>query len=273
MKKILVPTDLSEIADNGMNYAAALARFIGAEITLLNVESALVTDSEYMSPEMLNSMEEQRNRKLESMKQKTDSITEDYGIAAYYEVQMSNLENAILEYSKDFDLIVMGTSGEETLEQYFFGSHSYHIIKKSTKPVLIVPYEVTFVPFENVVYASDYKAGDQLALKQFLRFSRPFKPKVHVLHVSQKKEEVEEEVFHAFADLIVDIFPDDHQLLFDRLVSKDIANGIDDFVNEIDADLLVMNSEHRSFFEKLFHKSVTRELAAIANYPLLVFHE
>jgi nucleotide-binding universal stress UspA family protein len=50
-----------------------------------------------------------------------------------------------------------------------------------------------------------------------------------------------------------------------------IADGILDFINENDTDLLVLIKKDYGFIEGLLHSSVTRKLALHAHKPMLLY--
>jgi nucleotide-binding universal stress UspA family protein len=54
--------------------------------------------------------------------------------------------------------------------------------------------------------------------------------------------------------------------------SKDVLKGINTFVAQKNADLLVMVTRRRSPFEELFSKSLTKKEAFHSKIPLLAMH-
>jgi len=49
-----------------------------------------------------------------------------------------------------------------------------------------------------------------------------------------------------------------------------VEEELTDFEETWDVDLLVMSKPNRGFFQRLFHRSVTKELALHTDVPLLV---
>ena len=74
MKKILVPTDFSELAENALKYAAQLAKRTDAELLLLHVYTIPVFTE---NPILMNDnqyLEEQAIRGLEEAKQSVEEL-------------------------------------------------------------------------------------------------------------------------------------------------------------------------------------------------------
>ena len=137
MKKILCPTDFSEAADQAIAYAAKLSKKIGAELTLLNVQSVFslppseVIKGKFLATEPLSDRLEEQSYK----------VMDTFKIQCHSEVEPSNrgLGKTIAQRAKDFDLIVMGTNGADDYYQFFLGTNSYQVIRTSAVPVLLIP--------------------------------------------------------------------------------------------------------------------------------------
>ena len=54
------------------------------------------------------------------------------------------------------------------------------------------------------------------------------------------------------------------------IVSDDVAEGVDDYVNANGVDLLAVIRHEYGFFEGLFHRSVSRKLSMYVDCPMLV---
>ena len=54
--------------------------------------------------------------------------------------------------------------------------------------------------------------------------------------------------------------------------AEDVAEGLEKYANEANADLIVLFTTKRNIIEKLFHKSVTKDLVLHSKKPLLIYH-
>ncbi|MBT8327272.1 MAG: universal stress protein, partial [Bacteroidia bacterium] len=54
--------------------------------------------------------------------------------------------------------------------------------------------------------------------------------------------------------------------------SDQIQNGIEQFTERNNIELLAIKRHHRTFFEELFHKSTTKEVLNKTKIPVLIFN-
>ena len=54
--------------------------------------------------------------------------------------------------------------------------------------------------------------------------------------------------------------------------SNDIVGAMNRYADQINADLLVFITEHRSFWQDLTHKSVSKKMHLQSHLPLLIVH-
>src|SRR5690606_36461762 len=89
----------------------------------------------------------------------------------------------IIRFSKspELDLIVMGTTGENTLLEKVFGSMSSDVSKKANCPVLLIPKGVTFRAYRNIAYASDFEKTDSRVLDKIVDFAGRFSAGIHLV--------------------------------------------------------------------------------------------
>jgi nucleotide-binding universal stress UspA family protein len=52
---------------------------------------------------------------------------------------------------------------------------------------------------------------------------------------------------------------------------NDVVHGIGHYLKDNDPDLLVLSTHTKSLYEKLFHKSIRKEMVLNSKVPLLIF--
>lgn len=275
MKRIMCPVDFSSAATNAVEYAGNLARDLNAELFLLYIQQVSVwQNAAPMSGGILpDDVEDKAQAALEKLKvysgfiQRKFKIRCDYAVKAY----MSGIEDSLGEeiWKERFDLVVMGTNGAENLRQFFFGSHTYHVIRKTNRPLLMIPEEYAFKGIKKIVYATDYCPEDHDNLKSLLKLTAPYHPELTVLHISKAGGVISEEVFRCFRDLMEDELGPKQPVRFERPVGDDVAGLLQKAM--LQADMLVLLTRRYSLIERLFHRSVIRRLSFIAGYPILVY--
>ncbi len=153
IKKILYATDLSENARYAFGYAASIANRYGAGITLLHV----LEDSPSGDSFVINMIGEQRwkelkdtneQKVLEEFRERLEKFCADVSaelpacpfITDEIIVKTGNSTEEILLQvdTKDFDLVVMGSRGVNSLAKAMMGGTARRVVRRCKKPVLVV---------------------------------------------------------------------------------------------------------------------------------------
>ena len=275
MKKILIPIDFSPSANNAIEFAAQLAQIIKAEIRLVHAQQLTTSRVDNSIYDLVEDYYDDRKIVEKKLKNYCKELTNEFNVKCTFESVLADFENAIktLEKTKKPDLIVMGTNGEDSLMDYLFGTHTFHVIAEVKCPVLVVPVFAEFTNIKKVIYASNYQKGDAISLHQINKLLWTFKPKVTVLHISRHDTLASEETFVNYSNQLKEVADKDLDLNFVRLLENNVPEAIDDYMDRTDADLLTVCTRHLSFFERIFNKSITRALTVTTDRPILIFHE
>jgi nucleotide-binding universal stress UspA family protein len=142
LRKILVPTDFSELADRALEYGAEIARSTGASLFILHCiplgDLVRVTASARLPDEAIQNLERDEEAHVRQRVAK---------IGASHAIQIDSLvcdgppPATILKVADEngIDLIVMGTQGHTGLRHALMGSVAEDIVRRSSIPVLTVP--------------------------------------------------------------------------------------------------------------------------------------
>lgn len=276
MKKILCPVDFSPAANNAVEYAANLAKHLQGELVLLHVlEVPALQDVANLSAGFPATMEEREQRLEDKLNAYATEVINRFSIPckAVVNVHKTNINAALKKeaQSSDYDLIVMGTNGADDLLQFYFGTHTYSMIRNTGRALLMVPEQSAFRKPEHIVYAAGYDSCDTKAVRHVFELCKVFNPGVTVLHVSEKPSSVSEDVYKCLRDVMEDEV-DNPRLQFKRVVESDVAAALDNYMRQNNQDLLVLLTGQYTLADKVFHESVTRKLSSLATYPMLVVH-
>lgn len=275
MNKILCPTDFSKAANNGMEYAARLARSSGAELTLIHAQDVPIMYQENSSIAIMNSTFQQRKEILEQLNVDCLAIMQEFNIQCQFDIQPFDLNKTMQEKTGNsplYDLIVMGTNGADGMREFFSGTHSYHVAKNVKCPILIVPEDYSFKDINNIVFASDYSQNDKSILKDLNDIAGHFNPQICLLHISKKDTLVSREVYRVFCNIVKEDLVPNLNLTFQRIVNQDEAEGIENYIHENKTDLLVLSMKQHNYIFKLFHKNLIMEMTFFPDYPILIFN-
>ena len=273
MKNILVPTDFSNTSKNAFEFAKGLAQRSNAAIKLLHVHYPEVSTMEAAPVDMFAESLKWKQQKLKEFSKNDPARMPQAEVAVLSKVKTEIAigfpgEN-IVDYSKtnEVDLIVMGTTGESGMLEKVFGSISSHVARKAHCPVLLVPNGVEFKECQNVLFATDRKAADEVLIENIPYLLTCPSANVHFAHVDEKEgKDYKVEDLSFFNPNLTG------QFHFVNIESNNVFDGLNRYAEEKQVDAMVMVTARRPFFEELFHKSMTKQMALNTKMPLLVMH-
>ena len=136
LKKILAPTDFSDISADGVRYACQLAKDTGAEIIIFNVD--VLDESNRVDK---REMEQHKKRLAEFVAEKIGDA--GLGLKMRQLVDAGQPFGAIVDCAEKegVDLIVMSSHGRSGLSRMLIGSVTDKILRGSPCPILVVPLE------------------------------------------------------------------------------------------------------------------------------------
>jgi nucleotide-binding universal stress UspA family protein len=154
IKNILYATDLSENARYALKYASTIANRFGATITVLHIleelsPSSLGLVSEIVGKERWADLKKRNEEKvIASIRKRIEDVCNEINqgipecpfIVQRIIVKTGHPVDQIIHYAekKDCDMVVMGSRGHGILSEAMLGSTSRRVLRKCTKPVLVV---------------------------------------------------------------------------------------------------------------------------------------
>lgn len=166
----------------------------------------------------------------------------------------------------------MGSDGPDDLYQFFGGSNTYNAITKSDVPVLVIPAGHVYTEIKKIVYAFDYLRERNLPLTRLVPWIKALKCELTVLQVMEEAYSKEaEDDLKELQFIIRNLYGDDLSYTYDTIRSSDIAQSINSYILRNQPDALALCSVHRTLAERIFHKSIIRNISTVCNYPVFVF--
>lgn len=280
MKKILVPTDFSENANNAFFYALALASEIEASITLLHVvEMEMeVLDIPMPSGSAYQARKDAAELAMDAQVDLAHGIDKDWDnvmVSVEKQVIVGNPVAGIINMAEKIgaNLIVMGARGrhKSTLAK-MLGTRSTDVAQEAPIPVLFIPEGAHFKPIVQMAYASELLASDPYVLWRALELIKPFSPIVRYFHVTQTGEENELEKENRIRQYMESQNPA-LQLVFYHIYGQDIDRELEKHSRTFDVDLIVIFHKHKSLFQRMFSHSHTKHLLSMSDIPVLVLND
>jgi nucleotide-binding universal stress UspA family protein len=279
IKSLLVPVDHSEISVASYHYALRLAEKLSASVHLLHCIPAvgavaghghmvfdltvkLQQEAEARLQEFMEAGLEKLRPELEQLPEVKCS-TSDYGLG-----------EGIIYYAEanDVDLIVAGTHGVSDGWDRLFGTNAAFLAGKVKLPILVLPSETEFRPLSKICFATDLRDGDRDWAVRLNDALKVFNPSMDFLHV----EDPEKAQSAGALDLFKRAFErprNGMEATFTTVFDPDVTDGLFAHLQEQPHDLLVMVKPRRSWWDRLFVHSETKESAGITTLPLLIIGE
>lgn len=264
--RILVPTDLSENADNALGFAKELIRQNGGEITLLFTYYA-VYDFAAQATRIVGQIEKDAKKALKKIIKKNG----DPSIVMDYRIVQGTVETAVDAASKklNIDLIIMGTQGASGLKKVLLGSNTADVIKEVDVPVLAVPSGSTYEQVKKVVVAVELKKEDPTTIHTLMDLTAEWRLPIEILYINKDNNFDSESGFKGLKKYLTENFPL-VEAAYTSYKAEGINEGLQEYLKDHPDCLLVMFSKTKSFFEQLFEKSHSVEMAYHTHVPLLV---
>jgi nucleotide-binding universal stress UspA family protein len=270
MKRILVPTDFSDLSKASVFYAAMLARELKSELVILHIID--ISNSEMML--MRQRLEDQvielsKDDAYELIGELKEKLGPDFPVR--YEYRLGHpLHKMVENYAgqNGVSLIVIGTHGASGIKRRMMGSNASSLINESSVPVIAVPPDATF-SVKKILYATDMENLNQ-ELKILTGFARILNASIHVVHVvtnenapAPDKQKIREQLSKM----------DYPKIYFHVLKGTEVAPIIDELGQKSKNHLLAMFTHKFDFFQKLFKRSVTHEIVSQNHIPTLTFNK
>lgn len=272
MTTILLPTDFSETAENATNYAISAFGIEQVKYILLNAyqvphagASMLVSVTDILRQESEKDLEKEADRL-----QKRFGPTLNLKSKSLHGDVLSTVES-ILE-SQEISYIALGTNGASGLKEVLVGSNAATVIRNSNIPVLLVPSNANFAPWEKVVFATDFHEIESAeVLEPLLSMCTQNNSKVELLNVRKKDEEADAE--KSLQELALHYALENIEHNFKYVDHNDVVKGLEEYLQEERPNLVAMVPRHTRFLDRIFHRSVTNRLAMHTDIPLLSLPE
>lgn len=272
MKKILVPTDFSDHAYYALKVASQIAKKNGGEIILLHMlelphQAGDAIGSGHDLPEIMLF----KNSAINKLEDLMDDDSLD-GLKVSEIIQFELAFDGILKVSKknDIDLIVMGSHGASGFKEMFIGSNAEKVVRNSEVPVLIIKKDAGEFNVDKFVFASDFTDEIKKPFAKAVEFANKFGAELELAMIntpsSFKPTHVAEEIMKNFVagfsvnKYSINIYND-----------VNVENGILNFANHINADLIGVSTHGRKGIAHFFNGSISEDLVNHSLRPVVTF--
>ncbi len=275
MKKILIPTDFSELGDFAYGIAKKVAAHTNASIYALSVvsvpgeavfdENGELKDCQEFDVDGIRSEAKETAGKMsEWLVGKPEIVSSS--------VRIGHLADDILKCieQEEFDLVVMGTNGAVGLKQHTIGSIAEKIVRQSAAPVLTLKCNRDDMEIKDIVLISDFREKGEVNIGIVRQLQKAFDARLHLLKINTKAD------FETNLDVKANMyaFVEKHGLEnvdFHVYCDTSVENGIRNFSAEHEMDFVSMGTHGRTGLGRMLKGSIAESVVNHIYQPILTF--
>jgi len=277
-KRILLPTDLSDLSLSVFPHAVRIARKFGGKLSILYADSFadpidLVGGGLAVSdPDRIDAMKDLARKTLEE--QATEHVPGDVDHEIVVEIDAPY--RSIVRHAESVDLVVMGTHGRSGWRRALLGSVTETVLRETTTPVLTIRgSDADKAPgtagLDRIVCPVNYTAMARLALGHAVDLAAAFDSEVVVVHVVEDRGSAGE----GHEDRLEAWIPPEvgRRMRSRQLVLRgDPAEEVVDLARKEAADLIIVGAEHKRFSDTTVVGVTTERITRHASCPVLTVH-
>lgn len=275
---LLVPTDFTAADANAFRYAVHLASHYNWKIKLVHISPVNVVMGAGQVPIIVSQIADHTERldlffKKIPLTEAENQFLEQTGFEKTVVEGAPVDELLAMAAAEKARMIVVGRDPKSAFFLNFFGSVSRGLVQAATCPVLLVPPKSVFKGLKDLVFAADFDSVRAPFVREVMGLAEEFGSTVQFLHAGTDFQEEDKLKDRLAQYLFADGEPTvgwGFSLLFN---DQKPEYSITDWLLENPADLVVLSTRNRNFWERLTHHSVTSGLAKELLVPMLVLHE
>lgn len=263
MKTILACTDFSTGSYAATEYAAALAAAVKANLVLVHV---MYNDTKKSTDPIAEKKREvEMNAKLLL---NCDTLRKKTGVKAKAELRKGLPVDEIIGVTRRLGASLIVTGARETAAgSGLVGGLVYDLMHASVVPVLAVPAEAKFKPFERIALAIDPKSKTAYDDSVLIEFIRVFKSALYIITVAPP-ETVEKNLKSASITAVEHRYAETmHRIV--SIENESLPNGIRAATKQYATDLLVIIPHRNYYMDRMMKKTNTQRVLKVTPSPLL----
>jgi len=287
MKTIVVPLDGSDLAEQALSMAAAIATKHGGEIVLT---TAIAVDDKWVNEEVRRQWEAETQAGVEAYLRRIANRLQEQSVRTKTRAEWGR-PHVVIESVADqegADLIVMTTHGRSGVVRWILGSVADKVLRTTSTPLMLI-HPSTHAPaseiVRRIVVALDGSHLAELALPEAERFARAMNASILLVRAVVPPAVLYRGEFVPGGLPVLDELETEAKQYLERAaerirghgveVDQKVATGIPaevllDVASDNGADLIVMTTHGRSGLDRWMFGSVADAVVRHGELPVLV---
>jgi nucleotide-binding universal stress UspA family protein len=270
-RSILIPTDFSDNAWNAVVYALKLYANEDCNFYFLHAWTLSNANTRtYITTHFVDNLEDDSIKELNTIKTMAEAANPSANHSFNVVFSKDKLQKAIEDNVKahNIDMIIMGTKGATKAKEILLGSNTVNIIKKiKTCPVLVVPDEFEFVEPKQIAFPTDFSRFFGEELQPIKRLAKLYNSQIRIVHITKKNKLSKKQDYNLS---MLNVNFEEHAHSFHWMPNyADKTQEINDFIEELDINMLVMINYKHSFIENILNEPVVSKIGFSPTVPFL----
>ncbi len=270
---ILIPVSKSTAAKNAAEYALGVfgpqpaCNFVLLNTFKIDILGNSGKSYSELKQDAMLELEQERARLIEF-----SNLPSDRFILKTVEARLNYVNNLLLD-ALDIEIVVLGTAGISQEEKYLGTLHAGELVISLRRSVLVIPETAKFHgSFKHVLFATDYnkplnrKGADAM-------FTVLNGAVTHVLHVNDHATSISDEQQMVKQSILNLLVGHTVEIIEETETVESVDSVIQQQAKKRNVDAIVVMPYHNSFFERIFHASISRRLAQAPAVPILAIHD
>lgn len=272
IKNILIPTDFSETATLAKAHGARMAQLFNAKIFLLHsVETTLYTAG-VGEPVLMPDMENIYKEATDQLKKAAEDIKTEYSVEVSTVIASGRPTAAIANAVKEnaIDIIIMGTHGANGFEELFMGSNAHKVVTIATCPVITIRLTTKTIGFANIILPMGSYLHSRQKVNNAIELAKVYGSTIHVLGLLETNDREDDNKFSIKIESV------EHALKYANInYTKKVLRANNPaveamkFSEEINADLILIMTEHESDLTGMFLGASAKQIVNHSKIPVM----
>jgi nucleotide-binding universal stress UspA family protein len=276
MKTILVPYDFSKESEYAFEFAKGLAKKTKNKLKLFHV-------IELPTPQSFNSfgeagafsnegtqifmieLIEKRKRQMKEFEESLKDADFKFESKMLFGNPFAGITKEIVDAKAD--VVIMGSKGSSGLEEVLIGSNTEKVVRNASCPVITIKGSVTPEEIKKVVFASDFNEVPGDVVKRLKAAIETIDAELHLVKINTPS------MFENTRTSMEKIknFVEEFEIKASSMVvynSSSEEDGILEYADDINADMIAMSTHGRTGFLHLLSGSIAEDVVNAAKRPV-----
>lgn len=276
MMTILVPFDFSPEANNAFEFAKDLAIKSKCRLKMIHIielptsqsfntmGEVNIADNE-MNKVFMIELVDKRKKQMEELKERYANSEFEFSSRILFGNPYAGISTEVTDIKAD--LVIMGSKGSSGMEELLIGSNTEKVVRHSKCPVITVKGPIKADDVRKIVFASDFEDEDEDIIFELKKIQNLLAAEVTLVKINTPS------LFENSKDSKARIskFVEKqglHNINVEIYNSSSEEEGIIEYAEEINADMIAMATHGRTGFMHLISGSIAEDVVNHAKRPV-----